>query len=109
MSCDDHEYPGFKGDTVMETSDVGLWLELFECEKYTRHLTSSGYVTLEQCARLKEDDIRAMGIDCDGYFSDGQKILRQAGELKGREKEVLQELLVSIAHTKISTSTSSSC
>ena len=100
---------GARGHTVMETSDVGLWLEDIHFKQYTEHLTSSGYVTLEQCTRLKEDDIRAMGIDCDGEYSDGQEILRQAGELKGREKEVLQEFLVSIAHTKVSTSTSSSC
>ena len=96
----------------MENFSVGLLLEAFECERYIPQFTSSEYETLEQCAHLTVETLRAMGIDCDGYFSDGQKILRWAGEIERREEVyVVQELLVSISHTKlssISSSTSSS-
>jgi len=89
----------------MESFTSTLFLEAYELDKYAQQFTTHGYVTLDKCANLTEADLSLMGID-DNY--DREYLLELAGRLEGRgERDVVQELLVSIPHAELSIISSS--
>ena len=89
----------------MESFTSTLFLETCGLGKYAQQFTSHGYVTLEQCVNLKQEDLSVIGVDsCYGR----QELLELAGRLEGRgERDVVQELLVSIPHAELSIISSS--
>ena len=74
-------------------------------DQYAQQFTTHGYVTLEQCVKLKRKDLSVMKIKNVGHR---QKLLDLAGRLEGRgERDIVQELLVSIPHAELSIISSS--
>ena len=82
-----------------------LFLEACGLDQYAQLFTTHGYVTMEQCVNLKKEDLSVVGIE-DSY--DREYLLELAGRLKGRgDRDVVQELLVSIPHAELSIISSS--
>ena len=79
----------------MESFSSTLFLEACGLDRYAQQFTKNGYETLEQCMKLRSENLSDMGL---GYLHI-RRLLDLAGRLEGRGEEAVVELLVSIPHT----------
>ena len=86
----------------MEPFTDSLLLEALGRERYDQ-FRSRGYVSLRKCAELTEEELKEMGV----YYGDERGWFLDTFTKGKGEEEVVRELLVSISHTELSITSSS--